>query len=110
MITPTPNAYDLDRGNFNFAYPWLFSYPQGGAIAYFGEIGVMEPQMSAEFETYMLTAYAKGQRNLGTIYLQAESEYWTHHINDPGYVDRHSVARLFLGFLVMFGDPSLRLH
>jgi len=110
LIAPAPNPYDFDRASSNFAYPWLFSYPQGGAIAYFGEIGVMEPQMSAEFETYMLRAYTQGQRNLGEIYLNAEVEYWKHHIDDPGTVDRHSVSRLFLGFLVMFGDPSLRMH
>jgi len=110
LIAPKPNPYDFDRDTSNFAYPWLFSYPQGGAIAYFGEIGVMEPQMSAEFETYMLSAYTRGERNLGVIYHQAETNYWKHHVDDPGTVDRHSVPRLFLGFLVMFGDPSLRLH
>jgi len=110
LIAPKPNPYDFDRGSANFAYPWLFGYPQGGAIVYFGEIGVMEPQMSAELETYMLTQYVAGQRHLGAIYLQAEREYWEHHIDDPGVVDHHSPSRLFLGFMVMFGDPSLRLH
>jgi hypothetical protein len=110
FITPSPSPYDLDRGNFNFAYPWLFSYPQGGAIVYFGNIGIEEPWMGAEFETYMLTDYVKGQRILGAIYLQAERAYWEHHIDDPGVTDHHSVSRLYLGFLVMFGDPSLRMH
>ena len=110
LITPTPNPYDFDRASSNFAYPWLFGYPQGGAIAYFGEIGVMEPQMSAEFETDMLRAYTAGQRNLGEIYLNAEVEYWKNHIDDPGKIDHHSPSRLFLGFLVMFGDPTLRMH
>ncbi len=110
LIVPKPNPYDFDRGIYNFAYPWLFSYPQGGAIAYFGEVGVMEPQMAAEFETYMLTDYVHGERNLGTIYLRAERHYWEHHIDDPGVVDHHSPSRLYLGFLVMFGDPSLRMH
>jgi hypothetical protein len=50
------------RSSYNFAYPWLFSYPQGGAIAYFGEVGVMEPQMAAELETYMLADYVGGER------------------------------------------------
>jgi Peptidase family C25 len=110
LITPSPSPYDFNRGEFNFAYPWLFSYPQGGAIAYFGEIGIMEPQMAAELETYMLTQYVGGQRNLGAIYLLAEREYWRHHINDSGIVDHHSPSRLYLGFMVMFGDPSLRMH
>ncbi len=110
LITPSPNPYDFDRGEANFAYPWLFGYPQGGAIAYFGEIGVLETQMAAELETYMLTQYVAGQRNLGAIYLQAERQYWKNHINDPGVVDHHSPSRLYLGFMVMFGDPSLRMH
>jgi hypothetical protein len=110
LITPSPNPYDFDRRESNFAYPWLFGYPQGGAIAYFGEIGVMETQMAAELETYMLTQYVAGQRNLGAIYLQAERQYWRSHINDPGIADHHSPSRLYLGFMVMFGDPSLRMH
>jgi Peptidase family C25 len=110
LVAPPPNPYDFDRGSYNFAYPWLFSYPQGGAIAYFGEVGIMEPQMAAELETYMLTDYVGGQRSLGTIYLQAERKYWDHHIDDPGIVDHHSPSRLYLGFMVMFGDPSLRIH
>jgi hypothetical protein len=110
LVVPKPNPYDFDRGNFNFAYPWLFSYPQGGAIAYFGHIGVMEPQMAAETETYMLSTYGSGERNLGTIYLNAERQYWQNHLDDLGTVDGHSPSRLYLGFLVMFGDPSLRLH
>lgn len=110
LIAPAPNPYDFDRGSYNFAYPWLFVYPQGGAIAYFGEIGIMEPQMAAELETYMLTDYVGGERNLGAIYLRAEREYWQHHIDDPEIVDHHSPSRLYLGFMVMFGDPSLRVH
>ena len=70
----------------------------------------METQMAAELETYMLTQYVAGQRNLGAIYLQAERQYWKNHINDPGVVDHHSPSRLYLGFMVMFGDPSLRMH
>jgi peptidase C25-like protein len=110
LVTPKPDPYDIDRGAFNFAYPWLFGFPDGGAIAYFGEIGIMEPQMAAELETYMLASYVRGERNLGAIYLGAERQYWAHHIDDRGIVDHHSPSRLYLGFEVMFGDPSLRLH
>ncbi len=110
LIAPKPNPYDFDRGSYNFAYPWLFGYPAGGAIAYFGEIGIMEPQMAAELETYMLADYVSGRRDLGAIYLRAERQYWERHIDDPGIADHHSPSRLFLGFMVMFGDPSLRMH
>jgi hypothetical protein len=110
LIAPKPSPYDFDRGDLNFAYPWLISYPQGGAIAYFGEIGVMESWIGAEFETYMLTTYQGGQRILGSIYLQGAREYWRHHFGDSGSTDFHSISRLYLGFLVFFGDPSLRIH
>ena len=110
LVAPKPNPYDFDRGNANFAYPWLFSYPDGGAIAYFGQQGIMTDGMAAELETYMLTDYLKGQRTLGEIYLRAERQYWEHHIDDAGRQDGHSPSRLFLGFFVMFGDPSLRMR
>jgi hypothetical protein len=110
LIAPKPSPYDFDRGDLNFSYPWLISYPQGGAIAYFGEIGVMESWIGAEFETYMLTTYQGGQRILGSIYLQGAREYWRHHFGDSGSTDFHSISRLYLGFLVFFGDPSLRIH
>jgi hypothetical protein len=110
FITPRPNPYDFDRGNFNFAYPWLFQYPQGGAIAYFGHVGIMEDQMAAELETYMLTDYVKGERVLGALYLQGERAYWKRHIDDRGVVDHHSPSRMYFGFMVFFGDPSLRMH
>jgi hypothetical protein len=110
LVAPKPNPYDFDRGNLNFAYPWLISYPQGGAIAYFGEVGTMEDWMAAELESYMLADYAGGQRNLGAIYLGAEREYWKHHLDDMGRIDFHSISRFYLGFMVMFGDPSLRMH
>ena len=109
LIAPKPSPYDFDRGDLNFAYPWLIGYPQGGAIAYFGEIGVMESWIGAEFETYMLTSYQGGQRILGSIYLQGAREYWRHHFGDFGSTDFHSISRLYLGFLVFFGDPSLRI-
>jgi Peptidase family C25 len=110
LITPKPNPYDFDRGNFNFAYSWLFRYPQGGAVAYFGEIGVMVPGMATDLEKSMFTDYLAGQRNLGAIYLHAQQNYWRLHIEDPGTSDHHSPSRLYLGFMVMFGDPSLRMH
>jgi Peptidase family C25 len=111
LVAPKPNPYDFDRGgNLNFSYPWLIRYPQGGAIAYFGEIGVMESWIGAEFETYMLAAYQSGERVLGSIYGQGARDYWRHHLGDSGATDFHSISRLYLGFLVFFGDPSLRVH
>jgi hypothetical protein len=110
LIAPRPNPYDLNRGILNFAYPWLIRYPQGGAIAYFGEVEVMENWMAVELEGYMLAQYARGERNLGSIYLQAEREYWKHHVDDTGKTDFHSISRFYLGLMVMFGDPSLRMH
>jgi hypothetical protein len=68
------------------------------------------PGMATDLETSMFTDYLAGQRNLGAIYLHAEQNYWRKHINDLGTSDHHSPSRLYLGFMVMFGDPSLRIR
>jgi hypothetical protein len=110
-VIPTPNAYDFDRSDGSFAHSWLIDSAPGGAIAYFGEMGVAEDQMGAELETYLLGWYARAQKPvLGDIYLSAQQEYWGNHQTDSGAgADFHSVSRFYLGWMVFFGDPSLRL-
>jgi len=111
-ILPTPNAYDFNRPDQGFARSWLISHAPGGAIAYFGEVGIAEDQMGVELETYLLAAYSAAINPvLGDIYLSAEQRYWGAHRNDNGSQvgDYHSVPRFYLGWMVFFGDPSLRL-
>jgi hypothetical protein len=108
---PTPNAYDYDRPDQGFARSWLIANAPGGAMACFGEIGTAEDQMGVELEKYMLASYVRESKPvLGDIYLKAQQQYWGNHQNDHGKSgDYHSISRLYLGWMVFFGDPSLRL-
>jgi hypothetical protein len=111
VILPKPNPYDFDRGlvgDQGFAHSWLIANAPGGGIAYFGEMGVAGDWMGVELETFMLGAY-RSEFNpiLGDIYLKAQQQYWEKHQTDPG--KDVSSPRFFLGWMVFFGDPSLRL-
>ena len=113
LQAPTPNAYDYDQSNLCLAYPWLIGNASGGAIAYFGEVGIAEDPMGAELEGYLLAAYVEETNPvpiLGDLYLSAQQKYWANHQTDNGTGgDYHSVSRFYLGWMVFFGDPSLRL-
>ena len=118
FISPKPNVYDYDRGGTDqcFAYPWLIANAPGGGIAYFGEIGIAEDPMAVELETYLLAEYVSTSKPgasspiLGDLYLKAQQQYWANHqtfnLNQDEY---HSVPRFYLGWMVFFGDPSLRM-
>ena len=111
LISPKPNVYDYDRGaDLCFAYPWLIANAPGGGIAYFGEVGVAEDPMGAELEKYLLAAYVTASSPiLGDLYLKAQQQYWGKHQTLQPNQDYHSVPRFYLGWMVFFGDPSLRL-
>jgi hypothetical protein len=124
VTIPTPNAYDFDRGDQGFAYPWLIANAPGGAIAYFGEMGYSaENPPGTELMSSMLKSYAQAPESkpiLGDIYLKAQQQYWGKRHNDTTIVDvwcdpkngkfcNCSIPRMYLGYMVFFGDPSLRL-
>ena len=112
MILPKPNTYDFDRGLIGdkaLAYPWLIANAPGGGIAYFGEMGVSPDYMGAELETSMLAAYGSEYIPiLGDIYREAQQQYWHKHIGELDLTE--ASPRMFLGWMVFFGDPSLRLR
>lgn len=116
-IMPKPNVYDFDRPNLCFAYSWLIANAPGGAMAYFGEIGIANDWMAVELETKVLATYGNEFNPiLGDIYLKAQRKYWGDHHKDPeggpsppASQDYQSLPRFFLGWMVFFGDPSLRL-
>jgi hypothetical protein len=110
----SPNAYNVQ----SFANSWLFNYPPGGGIAYFGEHCVTDDGPATELETTMLTNYvdqilaAQNYPVLGALYLLAQQAYYGQHVNDaniPNQSDYHSIPRLYLGWMIFAGDPSLRL-
>jgi hypothetical protein len=110
----SPSAYNVQ----SFANSWLFNYPPGGGIAYFGEHCVTDDGPATELETTMLKNYVDQilarQNNpvLGALYLLAQQAYYGKHVNDasiPKQSDYHSIPRLYLGWMIFHGDPSLRL-
>lgn len=110
----SPNAYNCQ----SFANSWLFNYAPGGGIAYFGEHCVTDDGPATELETTMLTNYVNqivsgsGNPVLGSLYLLAQQAYYGNHVNDanvPNQGDYHSIPRLYLGWMIFHGDPSLRL-
>jgi len=123
MTTPKPNPYDFDESDFGFAYPWLIQYPSGGAIAYFGEVSVAIDSMGAELETNMLQDYEYGDRILGSIFLTGQRKYYQNHFQLNNGVPANCVLnfqnqqcqlqappRIYLGWMVFYGDPSLRMY
>jgi hypothetical protein len=114
LIGPKPNAYDYDEANLCCAYAWLIMNKSGGAIAYFGEWGIAEDQSGAELEGYVLGAYVNDPEPvpiLGDSLLSAQRQYWANHQSDVGNQGGgyQGVTRFYLGWMVFFGDPSLRL-
>ena len=115
MTTPQPNPYDFNERDPGFAYPWLMQYPNGGAIAYFGEVSVATDSMGVELETDMLADYQRGDRVLGSIYQAGEQAYfWNNYqLNNgvpQGGGQLQQPPRYYLGWMVFFGDPSLRMR
>jgi Peptidase family C25/Kelch motif len=76
-----------------------------GGIAYFGET-IVTPD---NFGTSLLASVMdlqKSQACLGDIWLQAQQQYWTANQNST---DVLGTPRIYLGVMMLFGDPSLRL-
>lgn len=122
--TPAPNVYitSIDC----VGKTWVIGASPGGAIAYFGVHDVAPPNSDIELEQNLLTNYLHAASNvvqladhpgggrpvLGDLYLGAQQTYWNAHQADAttaGSGDYHPIPRLYLGWLVLFGDPSLRL-
>jgi hypothetical protein len=113
VATPLPNPINI--ANACWANPWLFDYAPGGGIAYFGDHCVAPDTYPIQIETSLLKAYlsSTGTPILGDLYLTAQRQYWagpdSTDATTPGLSDYHGIPRLYLGWLVFFGDPSLRL-
>ena len=114
LPVPTPKPAPLNIANDCFAGPWLFDNSPGGAIAYIGDHCVAPDTYPARIENYLLTAYAEAVNPvLGDLYLSAQRQYWagpdSHDAATSGLTDYHGIPRLYLGWMVFFGDPSLRV-
>ncbi len=115
LPVPTPKPNPINVPNACWANPWLFDNCPGGAIGYFGAHCVASDSYPVSIHTNMLKAYcdATSAPVLGSIYLTAQQQYWagpdSSDAATAGLPDYHGIPRLYLGWLVFFGDPSLRL-
>ena len=123
---PLPNVYNSSPLEW-IGKIWTIGCALGGAIAYFGVHDVAPPDSDIEIEAYIVQNYLQspasvrplpgehslsGYPVLGDIYLQAQRSYWEANQDlaaTPGRSDYHGIPRIYLGWLVFFGDPSLRL-
>jgi hypothetical protein len=113
VTTPKPAALNVSIACC--AIPWLFDNCPGGAIVYIGDHCVSNDGFPAEIHANLLSAYvaAVGTAVLGDLYLTAQREYWagprSKDAATSSLPDYHGIPRLYLGWMVFFGDPSLRI-
>lgn len=92
------------------ARQWLCSSPEAGAVAYVGEQTVAPNKWGSEMVAPMLAAAAaaagSGQR-LGDLWLMGCRNYWRNHRTDEDII---GCARIYLSYMTLYGDPSLRIN
>ena len=113
VVIPAPSAYDLPEYQpRNFASSWLFSSSSKGAIAYFGEELVCQNDMGRDLEIRVLQNFDPRKNGciLGDAWLKGQQQYWKefHDYEGDNCVFRN--ARIYLGIMNFYGDPSLRIH
>ena len=123
MTVPTPSVYDLAKNQpRTFAYYWLCKSADAGSIAFLGEEVVCQNDLGRDLVTEILSNYKPGEYHadrkwypsgaqfvLGDLWLQGQRSYWKkwHDFNGDNSVFRN--ARIYLGIMNLYGDPSLRL-
>ena len=113
VVIPEPSSYDLaDYQPRNFAVSWLLGSPTQGAIAYFGEELVCQNDMGRDLEVRVLRNLnpQRGNCILGDAWLAGQRQYWKefHDYEGDNCVFRN--ARIYLGVMNFYGDPSLRVR
>jgi hypothetical protein len=109
ITVPTPSPYDLtlNTANRTVACAWLFN-PNGGAIAYFGEMVVCEDDKGKDLEIDLFANFTYiDVWRLGDLWLTAQRKYWKDNKGNETDTFRH--PRIYLGIMTFFGDPSLLL-
>lgn len=108
-ITPLlPHPFDIPAGEATtVAADWLFNVA-GGAIAYFGESAVAPNHWGSELGGRILRAYSGRGSVLGDMYLAGQVSYWK-DFKDSAADDMQGAPRIWLSYVHLFGDPSLRL-
>jgi hypothetical protein len=120
---PKPSVYDLPKYQpRTFAYSWLCQSADTGSIAFMGEEVVCQNDLGRDLMTDVLAGYKPGsfdsdhrwhasgtQFVLGDLWLQGQRQFWKdwHAFEGDNSVFRN--ARIYLGIMNLYGDPSLRL-
>jgi hypothetical protein len=113
IVVPPPSPYDLPEYQpRNFAVSWLCGSPARGAIAYFGEELICQNDMGRDLESMMLRNLDPHKPGvvLGDVWLAGQQEYWTEYHDYEGDNCVFRTARIYLGIMNLYGDPSLRIR
>ena len=105
-----PSPFDFSTTTpIGFAYHWLCN-PNGGAIAYFGEAAVAPDTSAVELLGRVLGHLWPGTI-LGDAWMEGQNEYRTVFgaPDNPASQDPQSAPRIYLTYMHLFGDPSLRV-
>jgi hypothetical protein len=104
-----PDVYQPTLDRPTVAAEWLHAQQSGGAVAYFGEQTVAPDNFGAELMGRMMGAAigeaGRGQI-LGDLWLQACRGYWSSFNTSSDAIGN---ARIYLGYMTLYGDPSLHL-
>jgi hypothetical protein len=100
LDAPPPPPQPIPGGFF--ANHVLAANPVGGAIAYAGESIIMQDDSGAELLDDVARCYSAGYPTLGDMWMCAQNTYWKANTRND--------ARIFLGIMTLFGDPSLRIQ
>jgi hypothetical protein len=100
-----PSPFDFAASSSpGFGGSWLFN-PSGGGIAYFGEVEVAPDLPGVELLGRVLRHMRRGAI-LGDAWIQGQSDYRNDFASSE---DRQAAPRIYLTYMHLFGDPSLRL-
>lgn len=123
VTVPEPSVYDMPKYQpRTFAYYWLCKSMDAGGIAFMGEEVVCQNDLGRDFMTDLLANYRPGAYDaakkwrpsgkrfvLGDLWLEGQRKYWRDYHDYEGDNSVFRNARIYLGIMNFYGDPSLRL-
>ena len=100
-----PSPFDFaDASSPGFGVAWLLN-PYGGGIIYLGEAAVCPDTWGVELLGRVLR-HMQGGAVIGDAWLQGQLAYRADFLSSD---DRQGAPRIYLTYMHLFGDPSLRL-
>lgn len=113
VVIPAPSSYDIPKNQpRNFATSWLCANSSKGAIAYFGEELICQNDMGRDLEIRVLQNLNPKEKDciLGDAWLSGQRLYWKDYHDYEGDNCVFRNARIYLGIMNFYGDPSLRIR